>query len=137
MARRTSPRSTTTTSAGISRATSDWSISGRRPEVAIPYPVTPERNQQLDGSGQRTPLGQDLAEDLAVPALDGRGLLVGQAAPDLASDGPREETATHPDAPVDTPAVDRMTGFEERPLPGEHVGVDRIHEGPRVGRPSW
>jgi hypothetical protein len=35
-ARNTSPRATTTVSGPISSASSDGSISGRRPEVAIP-----------------------------------------------------------------------------------------------------
>jgi hypothetical protein len=62
----------TTVSGGISSASSDRSISGRRPDVAMPCgtraPV--KGGQELDGTGQRPSLRQDLAEDLAVPALE-------------------------------------------------------------------
>jgi hypothetical protein len=93
-------------------------------------PVLPKRGQQLDRSRQRPSLGQDLLEDLAMPALEYGGLLVGQAAADLARNGPREQPAAHPDAPVDPPPIDRMTALEQRALPGEDVRVDGVHEGP-------
>ena len=41
-----------------------------------------------------------------------------------------EQTAAHPDASMDPPAIDRMAAFEQRPLPGEDMGVDRVDEGP-------
>jgi hypothetical protein len=43
---------------------------------------------ETSSSGQRAPLGQDLAEDLAVTALEHGGLVVGQVPPDLTRDRP-------------------------------------------------
>ena len=86
--------------------------------------------EKLDGAGERPPIGQDLAEDLAVTPLERLGLVVGQAPPDLARDRAGEQAAAHPDPAVDPPAIDRMAGLGQRALPGEHVRVDGVHEGP-------
>ena len=93
-----------------------------------PAPV--ECGQQLDRAGQRPPFGQDLAEDLAVPALQQDRLVIGQAAADLTGDGPREQSAAHADPAMDPPAVDRVARLEQRALPGEDVRVDGVDEGP-------
>ena len=65
-----------------------------------------------------------------MPTLEVRRLGLAQRPPDLAGDRPSEEPAAHPDPAVNPPAVDRVAGFDERPLPGEDVGVDRVDEGP-------
>ena len=98
----------------------------------MPWTIPParRRGEKLDGAGERPPIGQDLAEDLAVTALERFGLGVGQVPPDLARDRAGEQAATHPDPTVDPPAIDRMAGLRQRPLPGEHMGVDGVHEGP-------
>ena len=85
--------------------------------------------EQFDRARQRPPLGQDLAEDLTVSALEALGLVVAELAADLAIDRTDEESAAHPDAPMDPPAVDRRPEIEERPLPRKDVGVHSVHEG--------
>jgi hypothetical protein len=74
--------------------------------------------------------GEDLAEDLAVPALERLGLVVAELPADLAGDRPGEEPAAHPDTAVDPPAVDRRPEIEERPLPREDVRVDGVDQRP-------
>src|SRR5439155_20593450 len=69
-----------------------------------------------------------LAEELAVPALDRLRLGLAQRPPHLAPDRADEEPAAHADAAVDLPAVDRHPGLVERPLPREHVRVDGVGE---------
>jgi hypothetical protein len=91
-------------------------------------PLPAEVGQQLHRAGERPSLGQDLAVELAVAALDRLGLLVGEGTPDLTCRGPGEEAAAHADAAVDPPAVDRESDFGERSLPGEHVRVDGVDE---------
>ena len=63
-----------------------------------------------------------------MPGLDPAGVVVAQRLSDLAGDGAGEETAAHPDAAVDLPALDRKPGLRERALPGEDVGVDGVYE---------
>jgi len=63
-----------------------------------------------------------------VPGLDASGLRVAQRFSDLASHRAGEEPATHPDAPVDLPPVDRKASLGERPLPGEDVRVHGVDE---------
>ena len=112
---------------GVERRVDLRSPAGRRDAVHDPAPA--EGGQQLDGAGQRPPFGQDLAEDLTVPALQPGRLVVRQAPPDLAGDRAGEQPAAHADPAVDPPAVDRMARLEQCALPGEHVRVDGVHEG--------
>ena len=84
--------------------------------------------EQLHGAGQRTTLGQELAEQLAVAALDLLDLLVAQGPAQLARHRPREEAAAHADAPMDAPALERQPRLGQRPLPGEDVGVDGVDQ---------
>ena len=84
--------------------------------------------EQRDCAGQRSPIGKQLAEQLAVPALQGLGLRRRQVVADLARHRAGEQAPAHPDAAVDAPAVDRHAGFVERLLPGEDVGVDRVDQ---------
>jgi hypothetical protein len=92
-------------------------------------PALAQARQDLDGAGERPPHRQDLAEDLAVAALESLCLSLGQVAPDLARDRAGEQPTAHPDPSMDPPAVDRMAAFEQRPLPGEDMGVDGVDEG--------
>ena len=96
----------------------------------MPYGTPDSRRcaQQLDGAGQRPPLGQQLAEQLAVAALERSACSSARASAQLAGDRAREQPAAHADAAVDAPAVDRHAGLGERPLPGEDVGVDGVDE---------
>ncbi len=87
-----------------------------------------QAGEERDGSGKRTPLREQLLEDPAVARLERHRLLVGELASDLACDRAREEAAAHPDPAVDPPAVDRHPLVGERPLPREHVRVDRVDE---------
>ena len=93
-------------------------------------PALAQAREELDRAWEGPPIGQDLAEDLAVAALERLGLGLGQVATDLARDRAGEQPTAHPDASMDPPAVDRMAGLEQRPLPGEDMGVDRVDEGP-------
>jgi hypothetical protein len=70
-------------------------------------PFSPEVGEQLDRSGERTSLRQDLAVDLPVAALDRLDLGRRKRSTDLARRGAREKPAAHPDPTVDPPAVDR------------------------------
>ena len=93
-------------------------------------PALAEAGQELDGAREGPAVGQDLPVDLAVAALKDLGLGIGQAATDLARDRAGEQPTAHPDPSMDPPTVDRMAGFEQRPLPSEDVGVDGVDEGP-------
>ena len=126
----TSPRSTTTTSSPTPRASSDASISGRRPEVRNPerHAARLQVRQQLDRAGQRPPLGQQLAVQLAVARLDLLDLVVTQRPADFARDRPREQPAAHANAPMDPPALQRQPGLGQRPLPGEDVRIDGVDQ---------
>ena len=130
LARSTSPRSTTTVSAGTPSASSDASISGRRPDVAMPW-TTPLRRRSASsstapGSGRRS--GRISRKISPCRRWSASVSLVRQAPPDLAGDGAGEEPAAHADPAMDPPAVDRVAGLEQRPLPGEDVGVDGVDE---------
>ena len=68
--------------------------------------------------------------------LERLALLVGQAAPDLARDRPREQAAAHPDPPVDPPAIDRKVDLEQRPLPRDRRAHRPCPRASRRGRRS-
>src|SRR5439155_14021672 len=80
--------------------------------------------QDLDRARQRSAFWQQLAIELTVPLLNGLRLIGLEGPPDLTRDRAREQASAHPDAAMDTPAVDRHPGLRERTLPGEHVHVD-------------
>ena len=88
----------------------------------------PQVGEQVTGARQRAALREQLAEQLAVQALDVLGLLVGELPPELARHRAREQPAAHADAAVDPPAVDRHVALGQRSLPGEHVAVDGVDE---------
>ena len=88
----------------------------------------PQVGEQLHRARQRPALGKQLAEELAVAALQRLGLGRREVAPDLARRSAREQAAAHPDAAVNAPAVDRHPLLGERPLPREDVGVHRVDE---------
>ena len=85
-----------------------------------------EGAQKLDCARKRSALRQKVAKVLAVTALQSLGLLGGEIATKLAGDRPGEESAAHPDAAVDLPAIDRQVGFRECPLPRKDVGVNGV-----------
>jgi hypothetical protein len=85
--------------------------------------------QHVDRARQRPPLGQELTEQLAVPALQRLRLLQRELTPDLAGCGPREQAAAHPHTAVDAPAVDRQPFLRERALPREDMRVNGVDEG--------
>ena len=89
-----------------------------------------QRREQLAGAGQRTPLGQQLLEDRAVPRLEFLDLVGRELATHLPGNRPCEEPAAHPDPAVDAPTVDRHPLLRQRPLPREHVGVHGVDESP-------
>src|SRR5205823_2400969 len=60
--------------------------------------------EELDCSRERPALGQELAEDRAVPLLDLLGLVRRERAADLPRHRAREEPAAHSDPAVDAPA---------------------------------
>jgi len=130
LARRTSPRSTTTVSGPIASASSEASIfgtpAGRRDP--IDDAEGPQLGEELHGLGQRSPFRQQLAEQLAVAGLYRLDLVVGERPPQLARDGAGEEPAAHADPPMNPPAVDRQPGLGERALPRKDVGVDRVYQ---------
>src|SRR4029077_630883 len=86
--------------------------------------------KQLDRAGERTAIGEERPEELAVSGLDALRFIVGQRPSRLPRNRPSEEPAAHSDTPVDLPTVDCQSRFSERPLPGEDVAVDRIDERP-------
>src|SRR2546426_277777 len=90
----------------------------------------PQLAQELDRAGQRPALDQDLAEDLAVTALDRLRFVVAERPADLPRHRAREQTAAHTDATVDLPAVDGHAGLAKRALPGEDVRVHGVDERP-------
>src|SRR5216684_266594 len=85
--------------------------------------------EQGDGAGQRPALGQELPEQLAVPALQRLRLIRREIVADLARHRAGEQAAAHAHAPVDPPAVDGHARLVERLLPGEDVGVDGVDQG--------
>src|SRR2546425_3097461 len=95
---------------------------------AVRYAGIAKPPEKLDRPGQRTALGQEIAKERAVARLDALGLIVAERSSGLPSDGPREETAAHSDAPVHLPALDAEPRLGERPLPREDVRVDRVHQ---------
>ena len=89
----------------------------------------PQLREQLDGARERPPLRQQLAEQLAVAALQLLGLLLGELAPARAR-RPGEQAAAHPDTPVDPPPSIGIPSLGESPLPGKHVRIDGIDQRP-------
>ena len=85
--------------------------------------------QQLDRAGQRPALGEQVAVELAVPALDFLDVGVFEGPTQLAREGAGEEAAAHADPAMDAPALDRHPGLRQGALPGEDVGIDRVDEG--------
>ena len=116
---------------GTPSAASDESISGRRPEVAMPWTM-PARAAGRRAARPRPAAarrsGSSSRKIRAVARLDRLRLLSRELPPHLARDRAREQPAAHPDPAVDPPAVDRHPLLRERPLPREHMRVDRVDE---------
>ena len=129
LARKTSPRSTTTTSArtpgppATRRSPVDGPTSRCRTAA-----TRAQVRQQLDRAGQRPSLGQQLAVELAVAPPGSARPRRPQVAADLARDRPREQPAAHADAPMDPPALQRQPGLDQRALPGEDVRIDGVDQ---------
>src|SRR2546429_26120 len=101
----------------------------RRPKLGgVPIDAICARALELVGPGRWPARRQELLERLAVARLETACLVRRELAADLAPDRAREQPATHPDAPVDPPAVDRHAPLGEHALPREDVGVDGVHE---------
>ena len=115
----------------IPSASSEASISGRFPEVAMPNrtPEAAQELQQLHRAGERPAVGHELRKDLAMAVLQTFRFRHAEVAAQLASRGAREEAAAHPHAAMDAPAVDRQAGLPERALPGKDVRVNRVDQG--------
>ena len=120
----------TTVSGPMPSASRDKSISGstaggRDSERDL---LRAQGAQQFDGPGQGAAFGQELPEQFAV-ALQENFLLCGiDLAPEFACGRARSQAAAHADAPMDAPSIDREAAFRERPLPGEHVRVNRVDQ---------
>jgi hypothetical protein len=84
--------------------------------------------KQLNRTWQRPPFGQKLEEQLSMPTLNGLGFFHTYLPAQLTASGTREESATHSNPAVNTPAIDGHTSFSEGALPGEHMSVDSIDQ---------
>ena len=65
-----------------------------------------------------------------MPAVDRLGLVCGQCAPRITLGVPDDKFPARPDAAVQPEAVRGHADFRNRPLPGQHVGVDGIDQRP-------
>jgi hypothetical protein len=72
----------------------------------------------------------ELAEEFGVPAVDRRGFRGREGAPGVALGVADDEDTTRTDVAVQPKTVHGDARLRERLLPGEHVGVDGVHEGP-------
>src|SRR4051812_47012139 len=84
--------------------------------------------QELDRAGQRGWSWQELPIGVPVAPLEPLGLLASKLASEFPGHGAREQAAAHADAAVDAPPVDLHLGFAERPLPGEDMSINGVHE---------
>src|SRR5262245_56219089 len=94
------------------------------------HPESTELREQLCGFRERTPLGEELSEELSVARLHRLDLVRRQRSTDLARHRAREETSAHSHSAVYAPAIDRQLDLCKGALPGEDVRVDRVDERP-------
>jgi hypothetical protein len=111
---------------GLERAINLRSASGGGD--AVGHAGISQSAQELHSSGQGSALWQELAKQLPMPLLQSLRLIRCDFAADLFGHSASEQAPTHSDAPVNAPPIDGQSGFRQRSLPGEDVGINGINE---------
>jgi hypothetical protein len=96
---------------------------------AVGDALSSEVPKEVRRSGENGAVRQELTEQLAVPPLHRLDLFRVEVPPHLPGYRPGEQTAAHPDLPMDPPPLDREARLGQGTVPREDVRVHRIDQG--------